>query len=99
MSWKYFDYECNTCGAFEELVNGDDSEVLCKNDPSHGLCPRVASSPLLSFVGLGDDAARRKESLLKRSREHSMKEMQHNAEKFGMKSKGPGAWNARKRGR
>lgn len=73
MAWKVHDHQCAACGdfVFEELVKDDETEVPCPNDASHPPCPRVMSSPMLSFVALGNDTERRREALLKRSKDHT----------------------------
>lgn len=70
MSWKVFDFECVACGyIFEETVNNDPEEIPCAscNEPA----VRLMGAPLL---GQMNDPAKRKETLMKRSTDHTRKE-------------------------
>lgn len=91
-----YDFYCEQCDEeFEDIQPMDVSEVLCK------LCCNVKAQRIMSAVNLGflNDPERKKESLARRSYEHSMKEAKKNAEQIASKvggvAKPQSPWNIR----
>lgn len=92
------DFECADCGnEFEDLVSSSEVQTT--------ICPACGgpSKRLLSAVTLGfmNDPQRKKEALIKRSREHSVKEMKRNPAKLadihGGTPRAQNPWNIRKK--
>ena len=70
MSWKLYDYICKACGnEFEELVTGIDEWVDCK-ECGLGPCEILPTANL----GWSNDPLTKKEMLMRRSKEHTIKE-------------------------
>jgi len=86
MSWIMRDFECKCGEAFEDLVdNKDEEESPC---PACGsLCTYLAISPvpLKTFSLMNEDDRRR--TMLKRSADHTLREIHREPEKHGEVSK------------
>jgi putative FmdB family regulatory protein len=84
MGYKLFDYSCNNCGLlFEELVKDKNETVDCpeckSSDTSVALStPKLATMNLLS-------PQEHKAKMLKRSEEHTKKEVMREPEKYGVR--------------
>ena len=93
-----YDFECADCeNQFEQLVSS--------SDVSDSICPACGgpSKRRLSAVNLGfmNDQGRQKEALMKRSKEHTLKQMKRNPQRLadltGGTPRAQTPWNLRSR--
>ena len=90
-----YDFECLTCETvFEKIVPSTQKAAFCA-------CGGVGRRLISARIGLLNDPNKRAESLKKRSKEHSVKQMRENPERLakltGAKPRSQNPWNVRNR--
>lgn len=85
MAWVVNDFECQDCGhVFEELYRPQDI-IICNKCTSEKV-NKIVSTPKLAAFSMSTPE-QKKEKLLKRSLEHTNKELSREPEKFGAAGK------------
>lgn len=89
MAYIVHDYVCDDCGTeWEDLVSKDTKSSTCPNCGLETTTPVISATGIAAFSLLSKDA--RAESLKKRSRDHSKREMKRNSDEIQSK------WNSGK---